>query len=409
MAEERILQLAGQFKGSAMLNARIDANSSRLADLSGFTADDSRKAKARIGGWPQYQVTPLHRLPGAAARLGLGALVCKDESRRLGLASFKALGAVFAAVSEVLDLLAGRLDTPVSDLDLLQGKYREALADVSLVCATDGNHGFSVASAARRMGCHARIYIPAGVSPGREQALRDEGAEVVRIDGIYDEAYEAAEQDANVNPGAMMISDSATPHYTKIPALCMTGYSVMAQEFVAQLGDDLPTHMMLTAGCGGLAAAMISSLHQLLGNRAPKFIIVEPIKADCVFASAVEGNSTVVGGDLETIMGGLSCAAVSHLAWPTIDSGAFGFVRIEDDAAVAAMRLLAKPLDGDPAITAGETGGAGLAGLLALCDDPKARQLFGLDHTAKVLVINCEGATDPEQYRKLVLAEHEEA
>ena len=409
MPEKHILELGGRFEGSAMLNTRLDAQSGRLAELSGFTAEDSTKAYSRISAWPDYQVTPLHRLPGAAKHLGLAGLYCKDESRRLGMASFKALGAVFASVSEVSELLAGRLGKPVSDLDLLQGKYRKDLADTALVCATDGNHGFSVANAARRMGCQARIYIPAGVSPGREQALRNEGAEVIRIDGIYDEAYEAAEKDAAANPGAMMISDSATPHYTKIPALCMTGYSVMAREFVEQLGEDLPTHMMLTAGCGGLAAAMISSLHQLLGERAPKFIIVEPIKADCVFASAVAGRSTMVGGDLETIMGGLSCAAVSHLAWPTLESGAFGFLRMSDDAAVAAMRLLARPRDGDPAIVAGETGGAGLAGILAICDDPEARKLFGLDGGAKVLVINCEGATDPEQYRRLVLAEHEAA
>lgn len=407
MPDKQILELSGRFEGSAVLNARLNIQSERLADLTGFTARDSDKAHARISSWRDYQVTPLHRLPATARHLGLGALYCKDEGRRLGLASFKALGAVFASVSEVSDLLSKKLGREIADLDLLDGKYRAELSDVALVCATDGNHGFSVASAARRMGCHARIYIPSGVSAGREQALRDEGAEVVRIDGIYDEAYEAAENDARTTQGAMMISDSATPHYTRIPALCMTGYSVMAREIVSQLGDDLPTHMMLTAGCGGLAAAMISSMHQLLGERSPKFIIVEPLNADCVFASALAGKSSVVDGDLETIMGGLSCAAVSHIAWPTIESGAFGFLRISDDAAVAAMRLLARPKAGDPSIVAGETGGAGLAGVLAICDDANARKLFGLDESAKVLVINCEGATDPEQYRKLALAEQE--
>src|SRR5690606_6794784 len=133
------------------------------------------------------------------------------ESHRLGLASFKALGAVFASVCEISDLLAQRLGEPIKDNDLISGLYRSHLSDIALVCATDGNHGFSVASAARRMGCHARIYIPTGVSRGREQALRDEGAEVIRINGIYDEAYAAAENDARVTLGAMMISDSATP------------------------------------------------------------------------------------------------------------------------------------------------------------------------------------------------------
>lgn len=398
MSDNRIVKVRGRFDAEVFLNPGKAEAGWRQTCYSQAQADE---ALARISAWADYAVTPLRALPGAAPELGLGALWCKDESRRLGLASFKALGAVYAAVSEVSALLEKKLGHAVLDRDLLDGKYREALAGNFLICCTDGNHGFSVAHAARRMGMRAVIYIPNGVSAGREEALRREGAEVVRIDGIYDEAYAAVERVAHADPGALLISDSATPYYQDIPVRCMTGYSVMAHEIVEQLGGDLPTHVMLPAGCGGMAAAMMSAFHHLLGERAPQAIVVEPVTADCVFASALAGAPVVVDGDLDTIMGGLSCAAVSHVAWPTIATGASAFLRMNDDAAVEAMRLFANPRGGDPRVVAGETGAAGLAAVIAICADPEARQLVGLDGKAKVLVINCEGATDPAAFQQL--------
>jgi diaminopropionate ammonia-lyase len=400
MTEERILAVAGKYDAGLLINRAYDR--SRVNAASAYTRKQADDAYARISSWPDYAVTPLRALSGAAKEFGLAGLWCKDESRRLGLASFKAAGAVYAAVYEVAELLRKRLGRPVSDIDLLSGRYRENLVDTFLICCTDGNHGFSVAHAARRMGCRAVIYIPNGVSAEREKALGREGAEVVRIDGIYDEAYEAVEKAAASTPGAVLISDSATPHYKEIPTRCMTGYAVIAREIVSQLGEIAPTHVMLPAGCGGMAAALIAAFDQLLGDRAPQAIVVEPVTADCVFASALQGKPTVVGGDLETIMGGLSCAAVSHVAWPTLAVGAKAFLRMNDEAAIEAMRAFAAPKGDDPVVTAGETGAAGLAGLIALEKDAKARKLLGLDAKARVLVINCEGATDVEAYRRLV-------
>lgn len=399
MADKQIFTVNGRFEAELLLNSRKESDVNRAAELGCYSREQAEEAISRISTWPDYAVTPLRTLSGAATELGIGRLWCKDEGRRLGLASFKALGAVYASVSEVSNLLAERLGRQISDIDLLSGKFSEELKDHFLICCTDGNHGFSVANAARRMGCRAVIYIPAGVSKGREEALRREGAEVVRIDGIYDEAYAAVEEVAKAEPGAILISDSATPYYQDIPIRCMTGYSVMAREILAQLDGELPTHLMLPAGCGGMAAAMMTAFYHLLGNRVPHFIIVEPLTADCVFASGLAGEPRVVDGDLETIMGGLSCAAVSHVAWPTISAGASAFLRMNDNAAVEAMRLFASPRSGDPRIVAGETGAAGLGGLLALCEDPAARALVGLDENAKVLVINCEGATDPVAFR----------
>lgn len=400
MSDSHVVKVEGRFGAELLVNPARDAG--KLASFACYGARDAEVAHERISSWADYRVTPLQALPQMAASLGLGALWCKDESRRLGLASFKALGAIYAAVTVVSRILEDRLGHPIRDSELMAGEHAETLKDLYLICCTDGNHGFSVASAARRMGCRAVIYIPRGVSSAREEALRREGAEIVRVDGIYDEAYELVAKVAREDSGAIVISDSATPDYREIPALCMTGYSVMAREIVEQLGGEVPTHVMLPAGCGGMAAAMICAFDHLLGDRAPAPVIIEPVTADCVFASARAGRSTVVDGDLETIMGGLSCAAVSDVAWPTIDAAALAFLRMEDEAAAEAMRMFADPPGEDPPIVAGETGAAGLAGIIALRDDPQARGLIGLDGDARVLVINCEGATDPAAYRRIV-------
>lgn len=399
MSDTTIVNVNGRFEGQLLANPELKAGS--LAALSCYTAAQAEEAYARISSWPDYKQTPLHSLPAAATDLGLAGLYCKDESRRLGLSSFKALGAVYACVCEASSYLEKRLGRPVSDLDLLAGKYGAELSDIFFICCTDGNHGFSVANAARRMGARAVIYIPRGVSAGREEALRQEGAQVVRIDGIYDEAYAAVEAVARQEPGALLISDSATSYYRDIPIRCMTGYSVMVREICEGSPENIPSHVILPAGCGGMAAAVISAFHLRLGERSPRFIIVEPLNADCLFASALAGTPTIVAGDLDTIMGGLSCAAVSYVAWPTISAGVSFFLRVDDNAAIAAMRMFANPKAGDVPIVAGETGAAGLAGLLAICDDPVARQRVGLTPSSHVLVFNCEGATDIDTYRQL--------
>jgi len=389
------------FQATLLKNSAILAPSAAVQKASCYSRAVADQAYARISAWPDYAVTPLHELGGLARKLGVSALLCKDESRRLGLKSFKALGAVYASVATVSDILHKRLGRRVDDLDLMSGKYASELDGLFLICCTDGNHGFSVARAARSMGMRAVIYIPNGVSEGRAAALAGEGAEVVRIDGIYDEAYAAVEEVARQEPGAIIISDSATSEYREIPTLCMAGYSVMAREIIDQCHHALPSHVILPAGCGGMAAAMISAFHHFMGERAPKAIVAEPNTAACLYESAVAKSPVVVDGDLDTIMGGLSCAAVSYVAWPTIEKGVTAFLKMEDGAAVAAMRAFAEPAAGDSRIVAGETGAAGLAAAMVVCGDQQARQLTGIDDTSRILVINCEGATDPETYRKL--------
>ncbi|WP_347312843.1 diaminopropionate ammonia-lyase [Defluviimonas sp. SAOS-178_SWC] len=398
MTNSTFHKLSGPFEGDVLICDRKPI----APEVAAYPLEDAQRAFDRISTWPAYSVTPLISLPGLAADLGLGGVWCKDEGRRLGLASFKAMGAIYASVAQISELLEERTGQAINDRDLLTGQYQEHLRGIYLTCCTDGNHGFSVARAARMMGCGCKIYIPRGVSAAREQALRDEGADVVRIDGIYDEAYEIAARDAAADAGAVVISDSATREYTRIPRLVMAGYSIMVREILDQLDGEVPTHVMLPAGCGGLAGAVMTAFDQRVGGRSPKPIIVEPLSADCVFTSKVAGQEVEIEGDLETIMGGLSCAAVSHVAWPILSQRVAGCLRIADDVAVEAMRALANPKGDDPAIVAGETGGAGLAGLMALAGDQEARRALALDSTARVLIFNCEGATDIGAYRQIV-------
>jgi len=394
----RLYSLEGRYRGDILLPDRGPAD----AALAAFSSDEAQRAYERISAWPVYAVSPLVPLSGLAEKLGLGQIWCKDESHRLGLSSFKAMGAVFASVVDIAERLEQVTGAPVSDQTLLEGGYSKDLEGIFLTCCTDGNHGFSVAWAARRMGCGCKIYIPRGVSAAREQALRDEGAEVVRIDGTYDEAYAQTARDAAATPGAVVISDSATRDYMRIPRIVMSGYSVMVREILDQLGGQVPSHVMLPAGCGGMAGAVIAAFDHLCGEKAPAPLIVEPLTADCVFASIQAGHEVEVEGNLETVMGGLSCAAVSHVAWPILRQRAAACLRIEDAAAIEAMRVLACPEGDDQPIVAGETGGAGLAGILALAGDDAVRKILGLNESARVLLFNCEGATDRVAYRSIV-------
>lgn len=394
-------KLVSPFEGEILLRERLPIDAGDYA----YSPEEAQRAFDRLAKWRDYGVTPLYRLDGAAAELGFRALYCKDESHRLGMASFKAMGAVYASVARVTEVVERMTGQKVCDQELLEGEHRTNLLQYYLTCCTDGNHGFSVAWAARLMGMRCRIYIPRGVSAAREAALRDQGAEVVRIDGTYDEAYDLAAKHAEADPGALVISDSATPNYTQIPRLVMSGYSVMVREILEQVGKDLPTHVILPAGCGGLAGAVMTAFDQMTGAESPIPIVVEPLNADCVFSSLAAGHEVEVEGDLETIMGGLSCAAVSHVAWPVLHRRTSACLRIEDQAACQAMRLLANPRGNDPAVVAGETGAAGMAGAIALANDDEARTALRLDDTACILVFNCEGATDPGAFREIVGAE----
>lgn len=368
-----------------------------VVDAAGF-----ERAAAEIKSWPGYQPTPLRRLDGLAAKLGIGRIYYKDEGGRFGLGAFKAVGGAYAVLRHLQAKLAGEFGDTVSVGDLLAGKYRDRTKDFTVCTATDGNHGKSVAWGAKLFGCRAVIYIHAGVSVGREQAIAAYGAEMRRIPDNYDASVRACAADAAKN-GWQVISDTTWEGYQEIPRHVMHGYGVMMGEMLEQLPQgELPTHIFIQAGVGGLPAAAAGYLWLEYDALRPKVVVVEPEKADCHYQSAKAGKPTAVTGKLDTLMAGLACGEVSPLAWSLLDVASFAFMTVPDDAAVFAMKTLASGIGGDQKVVGGEAGVGGLAGLIAAAIDGQARDALLLDAQSKVLIIGSEGATDPVLYEKLV-------
>ena len=322
-------------------------------------------------------------LPGVARAAGLARVCYKDEGDRFELGSFKALGGAYA-VARVL------------------ARHRGPASTLTVCCATDGNHGRSVAWGARRCGCACVIYLHAHVSEARAEAIAALGARRVRDDGNYDDSVRRAAEDARRN-GWQVVSDTSWEGYTEVPRDVMCGYVVMVDEILAALPEgEIPSHVFVQGGVGGLAAAVLARLWHEWGERRPRFVVVEPRAAACLYASADAGEPTAVGGDLDTVMAGLSCGEPSLVAWPILAEGADAFMVIDDDEALGAMRLLADAPYGDPPVVGGESGVAGLAGMLAAARAPALREPLGLDAGASVLLFGTEGATDPALYARVV-------
>lgn len=366
-----------------------------------LSASALAQAQAVITAWPGYAVTPLCALPGLARTAGVASIHYKDEGSRFGLGSFKALGGAYAVVRLLCRELGQRLGRPVSHAELQSDPaLRQACADITVTCATDGNHGRSVAWGAQMLGCRCVIYIHATVSEGRKQAIARYDAQVVRTSGNYDEAVQQADHDAKTH-GWFVISDTSYPGYMDVPRDVMQGYQLMVHEAVSAL-PQWPTHVLVQAGVGGFAAAVCAYFWERHAEQRPVFVVVEPERADCLLQSARAGEVVAVKGDLDTLMAGLACGEVSLLAWQVLASGANAFCTIPDAAAVDAMRLLASPQPGDATIVAGESAVAGLAALLLMAQDSAARAALGLTSDSRVLLFGSEGDTDPALYQQLV-------
>jgi len=370
------------------LNPRVDRAAAYPHDAI-LSAAGHADALAEIAAWPGYRPTPLRALPRLAAQLGLAGIRYKDEAERFHLKSFKALGGAYA----VLRLLQRELG-----LDAAAVRAGAAAAKtITVASATDGNHGRSVAWGARMFGCACVIYIHEGVSEGRERAIAAFGAEVRRVPGNYDDSVRRCAAEAAAN-GWHVVSDTSYEGYMAVPREVMQGYTVLAGEAAEQLGGESPSHVFVQGGVGGLAAAVLSHFWQLRGADRPRAVVVEPEPADCLYQSAAAGRPAPATGDLQTIMAGLSCGEVSPLAWTVLADGADAFMTVADDAAIEAMRLLAELEH----VVGGESGVAGLAGLIAAWRDREARAALGLDAHSRVLLIGSEGDTDPALYARLV-------
>jgi diaminopropionate ammonia-lyase len=341
---------------------------------------------------PGYAVTPLHRLEGLAERLGVGDVWVKDESWRLELPSFKILGSSWA----IHRLLLGRAGRPVAGTGFAELRSVAAeLGPLTLTTATDGNHGRGVARTARLLGLAAIVYVPVGTARERIEAIEGEGAEVIVHAGNYDAAVARAAEDAATH-GRVLVADVAVGDDVTTPTWVMDGYDTIFDEADEQLPDP-PTVVFLQAGVGALTASGIRHHLRARADARPRFATVEPLTAACLLSSAEAEGLLTIDASQDSIMAGLNCGTPSSVAWPDIAANVTAYLAVPDDRAREAMRLLA-----DVGIVAGESGAAGLAGLLEATGNDEVRAALGLDAAARVLLLNTEGATDAAGYEAIV-------
>jgi diaminopropionate ammonia-lyase len=368
----------------------------RVLNDEGFTL-----AKSTISAWPGYTPTPLILLNGLAQKANVERIYYKNEGTRFGLGSFKALGGAYA-VSQLLRREIARIKaiTMPSVAQLFDGTHSDVVSKVTVSCATDGNHGRSVAWGARMFGCNCVILIHSNVSEGRKNAIEAYGATVIRTKGNYDDSVREAHRLA-ASKGWFIVSDTSYSGYTEVPKDVMQGYELMAAEACDQMHVP-PTHIFLQTGVGGMAAAVAAYTKRRYGKNRPIIILADPDKSACWLESVRNGKPTSVHGELDTLMAGLACGEISILAWDILRQNADAVMSVTDDDAVLMMRALANPSTDDPPIVAGESAVAGLAASIAAANHEHARSELLLDSHSSILVFGTESDTDPDLYAQLI-------
>jgi diaminopropionate ammonia-lyase len=338
----------------------------------GISPDEMDAARRDISGWPEYAPTPLLFLSGLAARLGVAAVACKDESRRFGAGGVKALGAPHG-------------------LRTLLRREGTAGRSFTAVAATDGNHGLAVAWGARREGGEALIFVGRDIGEIRLARLRAQGADVRIVEGTYDDAVAAAAEEAR-RPGRLLVTDTDPDGGLPVARAIMAGYAVLAAEAWEQgLKALAPTHLFLQCGVGGVAGGVAAAIWRRTSPQVPRVVTVEPVAAACAQASLRAGRMMTVKGDLRTRMAGLSCGRLSHPAWRILSRVAFAGMTVTEDFAARTQRALGDGEFGDPPLATWDTGASGLAGLVAAASDDDCRRRLGLDADSRVFAINTEG------------------
>lgn len=363
--------------------------------------EKSDEAINEISQWPGYEATPMHKLSSLSADINVAKIWYKDESKRFQLKSFKALGGSFAVARQLQKKVSEVTGETPSVLDLLNHKFDNIVSQTVITCATDGNHGRSVSWGCQMFGCPCVIYIHRDVSKGRQQAMEAFGADVIRITGNYDDSVKLADSEAKQH-GRIIVSDTSYEGYMDIPKDVALGYTVLLAESVKQMEGKIPTHVFIQGGVGGLASAVCAYFWELWGEQRPRFIVVEPVNANCLQESARAGKPVVVEGDLDTLMAGLACGEVSALAWEILEVGANDFLTINEEAVPLTMQLLANGFGDDTSIEAGESAVAGLSALITARHSTEDSRALGLDESSRIYILGTEGATDPELYQQLI-------
>ena len=371
-----ILSNGHQWKYSEFLDNK-DYSFDKDQILRSISKDDIDDAYNSISKWEGYAPTPLISLNKLSKELSLKNIFYKDEDKRFDLKSFKALGGAYAVE-----------------------KVTKGNKDIVVATATAGNHGRSVSWGARRLGLKCKIFISDFVSDARGQAMADLGADVVKVKGNYEKSLiECIKQSTENN--WQIVQDVAWKDYMLVPKYTMAGYSVMMKEIINQINNEKITHIILQAGVGGMAGAMVAGIARYLDN-VPTTIVVEPDSAACVLESIRTGKIEKIDIKRESLMGGMSCGEVSLVPWEILKHSVKHCISLPDDDIGKTMKLLGNSSFSDQQIIAGENSAPGVIGLIASCEDQNIKEKLKLDQNSNVLIIGCEGDTDKEMYQKLI-------
>ncbi|MBN2487348.1 MAG: diaminopropionate ammonia-lyase [Bacteroidales bacterium] len=336
-------------------------------------------------GLPEYYPTPLTQLNHLSGLLGVGNILVKDEGRRFGTSALKILGASFAT-HELL-------------------KSNPAVKGICT--ATDGNHGRALAWSAKQNGLSCVIFVPCHTAHSRIKYIADEGAQVIVSQGRYDDAVAEAKEYARLT-GYALVQDTSWAGYLEIPAIITAGYYTQMHEISQQTRNlSIPRIdiVFVQAGVGSWPSSVVHFIRKKLNNQTVKIVCVEPYESDAIYESVKQNALAGTRKSQKTIMAGLNCGTPSILAFDILRQGVDAFVIIDDQYAIDAIKYLNAPLPGDPYIAAGESGSAGLAGLLAILNNDMLaplKQFLEIKTKSNILLFNTENVTDPEYFNQLL-------
>ena len=355
-------------------NENFEFDRSKILKI--LNSDLLEDAYKTISKWQKYQPTPLESLNKLSKELELKNIFYKDESKRFGLKSFKALGGAYA----VEKITKGRKKITVST-------------------ATAGNHGKSVAWGAKNLGLNCKIFISENVSETRAEEMRNLNAEVIRVKGNYEDSLNFCKEESKKNNWEI-IQDVAWPDYELVPKLTMAGYSTIIKEISVQTNEYI-THIFLQAGVGGMAAGLVAGVANYF-KKVPKIIIVEPENANCVMQSIENNTPTSVDIKKESIMGGMSCGEVSLVPWQILKNSVNNCVSVSDKFVSQTVAMLADKVVCDISIEGGECSTPGITSLISCCNNDETKSALEINENSNILLIGCEGSADIELYQKLL-------
>ncbi len=329
-------------------------------------APDFNRALSYFQGLDRYAPSPLREM----VLSNNIKVLAKDETGRMGLGAFKALGGPYAVARLLSDKWAEQTGETLTSERFKDSDFRAFAAKHTFVTASAGNHGMGVAAGAKALGAKARIYLAKTVPSGFDARLKEHGAEVVRAGESYDDSVAEAIADTE-RTGATLLADGTWEGYTEIPKLVMEGYTVIAEEMRAEFeaSGNWPTHVYVQAGVGGLAAAMAHMVRENWFVQ-PELIVVEPEAATCLRDSHRAGRPTRADGP-DSNMGRLDCKEPSMVAWHTLERCGVSYVALTEEEGESAAQAVTELV-----IPTTPSGAAGYGALMKQLDSTTSNEGF---------------------------------